>query len=153
MKNNRVLAFTLSEVIIVLILTSIVIGLAFTVLGLVQKQMFAIQSNYNKNLEIKKFQTALWMDFNRYLTIQYNTFEDKMVLKNEIDSISYNFSKDYIVKEADTFNIQLKTKQFYFDGDLSNSNKLDAIKFTTTKAYQSQELFIFKKNDATSYMD
>ena len=102
---------------------------------------------------MNKLQTALWIDFNRYPTIRYNDLEDNLMLKNELDSVFYYFSKDYIVKENDTIDIQIETKQFYFEGELTNSNKVDAVKLTATKAFQSRELFIFKKNDATSYMD
>lgn len=150
--NKKIKAFTLSEMIIVLILTSIVVGMAFSVLGLVQKQMLAIQNNYNKNLELDKLETLLWLDFNRYQTIKYNDLEDELVFKNELDSISYSFTKDFIIKERDTFSIPLANKEFYFDGVLSIGNQVDAIKLRTVKEFQNQEIFIFKKNDAVSYM-
>ena len=151
--NNKIQAFTLSEIIVVLILTIIVVGLAFSVLGLVQKQMLAIQVNYNKSIELQKLETSLWIDFNRYSNIRYDAIEDQLILKHELDSISYSFSKDIIIKAQDTFSIPIETKTFYFDGVLSTTNKTDAITLRTTKAYQNRELFIFKKNDATTYMD
>lgn len=127
--------------------------MAFSVLGLVQKQMLAIQANYTKNQELQKLETSLWIDFNRYPNIRYNFNEDRLVLKHELDSVSYVFSKEFIVKAQDTFTIPLETKQFYFDGMLSQTNKVDALKLRTTKDFQNKELFIFKKNDATLYMD
>lgn len=151
--NNKIQAFTLSEIIVVLILTSIVVGLAFSVLGLVQKQMLAIQSNYNKSLELQKLETSLWIDFNRYSNIRYDAIEDKLILKHELDSISYSFSKDIIIKVQDTFLIPVETKQFYFDGVLSKTSSIDAIKLKTAKTHQNRELFIFKKNDATGYIN
>ena len=115
--------------------------------------MLAIQVNYNKSLELQKLETSLWIDFNRYPNIRQNTIEDKLILKHELDSISYSFSKDIIIKAQDTFSIPIETKTFYFDGVLSTTNKTDAITLRTTKGYQNRELFIFKKNDATTYMD
>ena len=79
--NKKIQAFTLTEVIIVLILTSIVVGLAFSVLGLVQKQMLAVQENYNKNLDISKLETSLWLDFNRYSEISYDAIENELPIK------------------------------------------------------------------------
>ena len=151
--RKKIKAFTLSEIIVVLILTSIVVGLAFSVLGLVQKQMLAIQANYNKNQELQKLETSLWIDFNRYPNIRYDSNVDQLVLKHELDSVSYFFTKEFIVKAQDTFAIPLEIKQFYFDGVLSQTDKVDALKLRTTKAHQNRELFIFKKNDATLYMD
>lgn len=149
---KKIQAFTLSEMIVVLILTSIVVGLAFSVLGLVQKHMLTIQGNYNKNLELNKLETSLWLDFNRYSTISYDALEDRLVLKNELNSISYAFFENYILREQDTFSIQLENKQLYFDGILSKTKSVDALKLKTTKVFQNQELFIFKQNDATAFM-
>ena len=118
--NRKLEAFTLSEMIIVLILTSIVVGLAFSVLTLVQKQMFAIQSNYNKSLELNKLETSLWLDFSRYPKITYDGIEDELKFSSEIDSVIYQFSQDLIIKETDTFSIQLQNKQMYFDGEQVN---------------------------------
>jgi type II secretory pathway component PulJ len=151
--NKKIEAFTLSEIIVVLILTSIVVGLAFSVLGLVQKQMLAIQTNYNKSLELQKLETSLWIDFNRYPNIRFDTSEDQLIFKHELDSIFYTFSKDIIIKVQDTFLIPVETKQFYFDGVRSKTSNIDAIKLKTAKAHQNRELFIFKKNDATTYMN
>jgi len=64
--TNKIQAFTLSEIIVVLILTTIIVGLAFSVLTLVQKHMRSIQSNFYNTTELKKLETSLWLDFNRY---------------------------------------------------------------------------------------
>jgi type II secretory pathway component PulJ len=138
--------------IIVLILTSIVVGLAFSVLGLVQKQMFAIQENYNRSLELNKLETILWLDFNRFSHIRHDALEDELILKNELDSIFYSFSKNYIIREQDTFSIPLEQKKLFFDGVLSKDSNVDGIKLRTTKRFQSRELFVYKKNDATLFM-
>jgi hypothetical protein len=139
--------------IIVLILTSIVVGLAFSVLSLVQKQMFAIQENYSNNLELNKLETSLWLDFNRYSKISYNEIEEELKFSTELDSIVYQFNEKNIVKGNDTFSIQIKNRQLYFDGDLSNNKQIDAIKLETSKEYLNQTLFVFKSNDATLYMN
>ena len=52
--NSKVQAFTLSEMIVVLIITSIVIGMAFSVLRLVQKHMGGIQDNFNRSTELNR---------------------------------------------------------------------------------------------------
>ncbi|MFD2916845.1 PulJ/GspJ family protein [Psychroserpens luteus] len=152
-RNRKLNAFTLSEMIIVLILTSVVVGLAFSVLTLVQKQMLAIQNNYNKSLELNKLETSLWLDFNRYSKISYNEIEDELKFSTEIESVVYKFHQGNIIKDRDTFAIQLLNKQIYFDGELSDDSSIDAIKLETTKAFQNQKLFVYKSNDATLYMN
>jgi hypothetical protein len=152
-QHNKVHAFTLSELSIVLLLSSVVVGLAFTVLGLVQKQMGVIQANFNQTLQVTTLETELWLNFNRYPNISYNSATQTMVLKNELDSVTYIFSESYMIKERDTLSVPIKRKQFYFDGIEVTSNAIDAMKLTTTNAFQQRTLFVYVKNDATVYMN
>jgi len=150
---NKIQSFTLSEMIVVLILTSIVVGLAFSVLGLVQKQMLAIQSNYNKTLEINKLQTSLWLDFNKYSKIEYNNLENKLKFSSVVDSVNYQFLTDKIIKGRDTFTISIKQIQYYFEGENLSNGQIDALKIETSKAFQNQQLFVFKQNSANAHMN
>lgn len=151
--NGKINAFTLSEMIVVLILTSIVVGLAFSVLTLVQKHMSTIQNNFSNNIELNKLEQSLWLDFNRYSKIEYKTLEEEVVFTNEIDSIAYQFHDLYVVKDIDTFHIQLQNKMFYYNGNQIENGLIDALKLETSKTSQNQHLFIFKENDATPFLN
>ncbi|GAA3647239.1 PulJ/GspJ family protein [Flavivirga jejuensis] len=154
MKNNKkIQAFTINEMVVVLILSSIVVGLAFSVLSLVQKHMYGIQNNFAKNTELNKLEQSFWLDFNRYSDIKYNELEDKLTFATAIDSISYQFHKTFIIKNLDTFNIETQSKMLFFDGNEINQGFVDALKLETSKTLQSQQLFIFKDNDATHYLN
>lgn len=151
-QSSKIKAFTLSEMIVVLILTSIVVGLAFSVLNLVQKHMSSIHQNYTNKTMLNKLETALWLDFNRYSKIEYNNLENELKFTTAIDSVVYQFSEKNIIKGIDTFPVPLQLKEFYFDGERIENGQIDAIKLEAQKELQNQQLFIFKKNDATSYM-
>ncbi len=150
--NKKIKAFTLSEMIVVLILTSIVVGLAFSVLNMVQKHMFSIQQNYTNNTGLNKLETSLWLDFNRYNNISFDALENELKFSTALDSVSYKFNEQYIIKEEDTFKIALKNKWLYFVTNPVEEGKIDAIKLETTKVLQNQQVFIFKPNDATVFM-
>lgn len=149
---KKIQAFTLGEMIVVLIITSIVVGMAYTVLNLVQKQMIAIQNNYEQQLVFKKLETSLWLDMNTYNSIVYDDFKDVLVFSNEIDSVVYEFKDSMIIKAIDTLQIPIAKKEFFFKGVESNSQDIDAIKLYSSKTFQNQELFVFKHNDAKSYL-
>lgn len=151
--NNKIQAFTISEMVVVLILTSILVGLAFSVLSLVQKQMSGIQNNFMNTTELNTLEQSLWLDFNRYSKVKYNDRDEELIFANEMDSISYQFYEAYIVKEQDTFFIPLQDKSMFFNGNQMESGYIDAIKLETTKTMQNQHLFVFKYNDATSFMN
>jgi len=151
-RDHKIAAFTLSEMLVVLILTAIVVGLAFSVLSLVQRHMSSIQNNFQQTTELNKLETALSIDFNRYNTIKYNAIENQITFSSEIDSIQYTFTKEYIVKTLDTFKVQLDNKTLFFNGDEIQEGTIDAFKLETSKAFQSQKLFFYKDNDATTFM-
>jgi prepilin-type N-terminal cleavage/methylation domain-containing protein len=150
-KKNQ--AFTLSEMIVVLILTSIVVGLAFSVLTLVQKQMGSIQQNFIQSTELNKLEQSLWIDFNRYSKIEYDDLYSQIKFQNEIDSTTYFIKSEYIIKERDTFNISFNEITLFFDGDIIKKGLLDGLKLETSKSFQNQRLFIFSENDANQFIN
>jgi len=123
--NSKIKAFTLSEMIVVLILSSIVVGLAFSVLNLVQKHMMSIQQNYNNTTILNKLETSLWLDFNRYSKIEYNILENELKFSTAMDSVTYQFSDTHIIKGTDTFAVPLQQKQVFFDGEVIISGQID----------------------------
>ncbi|WP_407556528.1 hypothetical protein [Winogradskyella sp. 4-2091] len=98
-------------------------------------------------------EAVLNLDFNRYSKVSYNGLENEINFSSPIDSVSYQFYDNMIIKETDTFNIQLQNKLFLIDGEKVLNGKMDAIKLVTSRDYQNQVLFIYKKNDASNYMD
>lgn len=151
--NKKTAAFTLSEMIVVMILTTIVVGLAFSVLTLVQRHIGSIQNNYNHTTELNKLEQSLILDFNRFSTIEFDNLNEQLLFTNELESKTYKFEDQIIVKELDTFHIKLNNKTFYFDGNPIPNGTIDAIKIETTKEFQNKNLFVFKQNDATHFMN
>lgn len=139
--------------VLVIILTSIMAGLAFAVLTLVQKQMLGIQDNFNRNAELNLLEQSLWLDFNRYSTIGFDGDENELRFSTELDSVHYAFKQGYIVKERDTFHVPIKQRSLYFQGGKVGGGKVDAIKLETKRPFTDQKLFIFKTNDANQFMD
>lgn len=151
--KTKIPAYTLSEMLIVMIVSSIVIGIAFTVLTLVQRHIWDIKANLNMNTELNRLEQSLWIDSNKYGDISFSELENKLVFKSQIDSTVYHFSKEFITKTTDTFNVEINRKVFYFNGNETSKANVDAFKLELPKAYGHQHLFVFKRNDATQFMN
>lgn len=151
--NKKIEAFTLSEMVIVLIITAIVVGLAFSILTIVQNHMKTIQKNLEFSMELNKLEQSLSLDFNRFSKIEYDQNEDVLSFSSELTDRTYFFHAEYIVKDVDTFHIALNQKSFYFDGIKTSDGYVDAIKLETSETTQNQGLFVFRNNDATLYMN
>lgn len=151
--KSKVASFTLHEILIVMIVSTIIIGIAFTVLTLVQRNMWAIQKNLSTSSELNKLEQSLWIDMNRYSNASFQESENKLVFESEVDSSVYHFNTGFITRARDTFNVEIKNKIFYFNGEVVSNIKIDALKLIFAKKYGNQQRFIFKRNDAIQFMN
>ena len=78
--TNKIQAFTLSEIVVVLVLTSIVVGLAFMVLSLVQNRVHIIRENLNRNAEINKLKLSMTLDLNRFNIASFSLVDNELKL-------------------------------------------------------------------------
>jgi competence protein ComGC len=149
---KKIAAFTLSEMLVVLLLTIIVVGLAFSVLGLVQKQMWDIQKNYEEKTTDNLLQQALWVDFNSNASIEFSNKQQALFLGNEAKEQSYRFYEGYILRGTDTLDTNFTVSKMFYKGVEVSNGFIDALELTNTDQVP-KTLFIYKKNTATDFMN
>ncbi|MGY3793199.1 PulJ/GspJ family protein [uncultured Aquimarina sp.] len=148
---HKIKAFTLTEMMVVLVITAIVVGLAFSVLSLVQKNMRSIENNYEYQSQIRSLEVALTIDFNKYTSIHWNAKENILSLSSPNKENRYIFTKDSVYNNQDTFRLQIKDIQYFFEGKKVNSGSIDAVKLKYMKASDVHSTFVYKYNDPTIY--
>lgn len=151
--SNKVKSFTLSELLVTMIITVIVVGLAFTVLDLVRKQIIVIGKNYNRTTEFAFFKQRIWLDFNKNNDITYNPVNNQVVLKSDSDTVYYNFNGDFVLRNKDTLKTKIKIEKLFFQGTEIKQGIIDAIGFLEEKEAADSHFFVFKNNDATFFMN
>jgi len=151
--SNKIRAFTLSEMLVVLLLTTIVVGMAFAVLRLVQQQMEGIQSNYERNTQFNLLQRSLWFDFNQNDGVWYDPYKEELVFSNGMGEMIYEFHKDEIITLRDTFELKIVKKSFFLNGLNQQNGEIDAMDIELSKTHGGKQLFVFKRNAATTYMN
>lgn len=152
MKKTKLKAFTLAEMIVVLVVASIVISMGFLVLNMVRKQVSLIQTNYQKKQEVQFFEATLTIDFNKRNAF-FDKKQEKLTLKNTKDSISYTFLDQCIVREKDTFNLEEKNKKLFLDGVEVKGGVIDAIEISLSEHFSKKQFFIQQKKDASFYLN
>lgn len=145
--NRKLKSFTISELLVVLIISSIIVGIAFSVLDLTRKEIQKI--NQNKEFEIKINQSEL------KLTIDMNSFskckvsENYLFFKNEIDSIQYQILDENLIVKEDTLLSNIIEVNYFFKGKKINNGAFDALKLVVkTKKDINSTVFVYKTNDA-----
>nr|WP_233166977.1 hypothetical protein [Pedobacter sp. ASV2] len=119
MMSNKLKAFTLMEVTVAMLLSAICITICFTAYGLIQ--------NYYSNFRIKNETSAQLTDLKLvmdkdFLKSRYVIKTDEgLKLKNDSTELSYVFDEHKILRiipglHTDTFFVELKDKEFYFEG-------------------------------------
>ncbi len=139
--------------IVVLMITIIVVGLAFAVLNLVQKQMGGIAQNYEKNTEMNLLRQALWIDFNTYPDIYFDGEANILHCENELQYVNYIFEEERLIREKDTFQLKLDNISFFYEGILKPEGSIDAMELMTSKETGGKTIFIYHENAASKYMD
>ena len=152
MISKKVNAYTISEILVVLVISSIVISIAFTVLNLVQKQTGAIRKNFSKEQNNILIDRLLWQDFNLH-PVSYNLREDSLIFTNNLETIVYYFSEDYILRQQDTIKVKIANKTLFLEGNIVTEGTIDAIELQTEKIYKSNKIFVFKQKDAAYYLN
>lgn len=151
--KSKVKSFTLFELLIVLVLTAIVVGLAFGVLNLVHHQIAKIKKNYEKSATISVLEQSLWKDFNNYDLIVFDNKKNILHFKSEIDSIDYVFEKNIILRHKDTIKCNIVIDKLFFKGLEINNDTIDAISINCEKEVTNQKLFVYKTNDLKKEMN
>jgi prepilin-type N-terminal cleavage/methylation domain-containing protein len=150
--NRKINAFTLTEMLIVLAISTIVAGLAFTIISLLERNVQIIQNNFSETTEIKLLEDRLLIDFNRYHTLHYENDKETLTISTPIESVTYNFNELYILREFDTILSVPYSKQMYYQGNEVNSGAVDAVKIQIAERKNLNSIFVNKENDAYNLM-
>lgn len=153
MKENKIKSFTLPELLVVMIITAIVIGMAFSVLRFVQKQIFIIQKNFERTSTLSLFEQRLWQDFNELNVIQCNGKDNSLRMESEMDTVRYFFQEDYIIRNEDTIRLRVIPNKFLFKGKEVKVGDIDALSITVNEDLPDYEIFVSKRNDLTLIMN
>ena len=117
--NKKLNSFTLSEMLVVLIITAIVVGLAFSVLSIVRRQVHKLQNDTDQRVQYDMLKSKLFLDFNKYPNA-YLSGDDTFMFKSEIDSTIYTITDNLIITNQDTLVKNVKEAQFFY----KNSHKV-----------------------------
>jgi type II secretory pathway pseudopilin PulG len=151
MKPTKVKSFTLSEMLVVMVITVIVVGIAFSVLSLVQKQIRGIEKNFRKTTELSLLEQRLWQDFNEHNFAQYHNH--KLVLKSETDTITYTFNPEYTLRDMDTIPLKTEITKMYYLGRETKSGPIDALSVSADKEVPDYSIFVSANHDASHFIN
>ena len=124
-----------------MVITSVVVGIAFSVLNLVQKQIKKGSEYFEDKTDLRLFEQQLSKDLNTTSLAIYAPKVSSLILKQDSIDINYTFEKEYTLRNNDTLEVQLQLKQLYFEGQEVNSGVCDAL-LLEAKKIPNYDIFI-----------
>lgn len=149
---KKIKAFTISEILVVLIISAIVVGLTMSVLNLVQQQVRSIQKNESLLTEVRLLEKALRLDFERG-DLHYNSHTNQLVARGVTDTTYYHFLKEQIVRNSDSLQVPVAKIKCYLDGLEVKNQAIDALEIEWLGYGEPKKIFISKTKDAAFYMN
>jgi hypothetical protein len=136
-----------------MIVTAIVVGLAFSVLRLVQNQMQSISKNFDTNAKLAIFEQRLLQDINDKSNVVFHKEQETLEMTSPIDTVYYKFYEGFTVRNADTIRLKLQLDKILFNGHEVFEGEVDAIKLSAEKEFPEYTIFVSKENDSALLMN
>lgn len=142
----------MGELLVVMVISSIVVTLSFLALENVQRQIRSINQTYEKQQKILKLERLITMDLYEFEG-QFDVANNQLVFSNSKNVIQYKLNTDHIIRQKDTIALPMKSKTFYLEGEKVASGQFDALELTFSDTYTQQGFFLYRKHDASYYMN
>lgn len=147
-KHSKISAFTLSEMMVVLVITSIVVGIAFSVLTLVTKQFKAIEHSYDLQTQLTMFKEQLALDFDKCQAARLDSINQYLSLETNEGLLQYNFEDSQIIRAQDRFSLSYNDMNFYFQGVERKNGLVDAMSVTIKLPGKPIHVFVQRRASA-----
>ena len=145
--TKKIAAYTLTEMLVVLTLSTIVATLAFGILTLVNSNLNTIQNNYARSTEVNLLRQQLLIDFNRYNELTTSGYPKQLMGRTPLDSTQYVFTEKEILRNDDTlFSGDFRLSVFNHGKQVSNGTT-DALKLEFGNPV-TETIFLYKEKDA-----
>lgn len=148
----KIKAFSLQEMMVVLIITTVIVGMAFAVLNLVQKQMNGIEQIYRVKNDVNGSRQTLWMDFTKYTSIYLDEKKGALYFSNATGERTY-FLESQTISNGDNLTLEYDSVTFYFENREISNGEIDAISIESSKETGGTNIFVFKENTPETYMN
>lgn len=147
--NTKIDAFTLSEVLIVLVITSIVVTIAFSVLRLVTNQYIAMNKGYERQVEVLRIKQQLIVDLDTAYQTFLNEEGQQLLITNSTEhTFMYEWNAPYLIRDGDTLTSNFNSITGFLKGEKIDAATCDAIDISLNYKGKFTKVFVSRKQDA-----
>ncbi len=134
---KRVLAFTFTDVIVTMIISMLVMGIAFSIFRFAYDQISSYQRANDDYKELFQLYNVMQEDFQRSSECNYHRNELQMLMLGGYKEYLYTLSNDMVVRKTgisnDTFRVSIENIVTKFNNEEQISGIIDEIDFDVTQ--------------------
>ena len=149
---RKIQAFTLGELLVVMVISSIIVTVSFMALGNIQRQVKSVNETFERQQKILALERILTSDLHSH-EAQYLGESKTMVFENSFERIQYRILPNKIARNTDTLQISIGQVQLYLEGQKVSAGRFDAIEFSFSDTFDQQGFFVYKRNDGAHYIN
>ncbi|MGY5351888.1 type II secretion system protein [Wenyingzhuangia sp. IMCC45533] len=151
--KTSIKSFTIIELLVVLLITSIIMGIVFSVHQFVNKQFHEKSLLERSNSNINFLEKKLWREFNNSICyIGESKFQLNFKKGNLISE--FVIEEDFVLINKDTFDLYVENFFFYNKGESVIRGRVDALKLIIPiKNNIKREIFVYKQEDVESLLN
>jgi len=152
---KRTSSFSMIEMLVVLLLSSIIVGIVYTSYLGISKYHVRLITKYSRQDALTEFYFLFKSDFNQSDQIIKGNKLRLSCIRRSAPTIVYEFLPDYIVRKhlsrSDTFTCGEQIPEFKYERKMKlDSGLIDEISFTVKDANYSPRIVLSKKYDASA---
>jgi hypothetical protein len=157
--NKQLKAVTVIELAIALLISAIVIGIAYNSMDVFERLYHRFQANNDRNYQLVVFNKIMKSDLDKADVI-YKSGSGILLKINDEDWIKYEWYSDFVLRNKvqsglDTFYLQSSVIQLYFNGQEQNIDNqvIDQIDIEITRKEEILNAIFAKKYGADIYIN
>ncbi len=147
---KKLKGFTLSEIIVVLAISGVVVLAAFEVILLLEKHMGSLRKSFNYKEEVEIVEYALLNDLNTHKG--YYSYKEKTIyFYSPLDTVAYKLRDSVLMRKKDMLSDNIKEYCLFFEGDKVSDGCFDAVSIQFSCGTRKNNVFVAAPNDANIY--
>ena len=150
---NKLKSFTIAELLVTMIITVIVVGMAFAVLRYVNQTIYKIEKNYKRINDLLLFEERLALDMSNAGIVIVERSRNRVYMINEISTTRYQFGKAFVLRNSQKIDLTLEISEVYLNGQSSLKDTITGISVNCGREFPDYNIHVSRSNDCSVQMN
>lgn len=149
--KHKITAFSLSELLIAILIAIIVMGFAFFTLRFVHQKFDLFTDRILTNTSFARIEKNIWQDIHHFPSVELDHENQLIRFSSPLERVDYHYSNTHIERGGQLILTSPNSLLFYYKGVLVNAGPIDAFELIIYTQEKSLSLFFFLPKSAQLY--